>query len=72
MTLTTKKIETLMPDVSQFYSDEPEIESSLHSPQLLLLVTCLNWLWQDRSDSFIELLSDSTASVDRGLKEDTP
>jgi Uma2 family endonuclease len=34
-------------------SDEPEMESSLHYMQLLLLVTCLEWLWRDRNDFFI-------------------
>jgi Uma2 family endonuclease len=96
------------------------MESSLHYTQLLILVTCLEWLWRDREDFFIganlsvyysrqqlknrdfrgpdfflvkdtekrprlswviweedgkypnviiELLSDSTAKVDKGLKK---
>jgi Uma2 family endonuclease len=102
------------------YSDEPPLESSLHLQQILLLLKCLDWLWQDRNDYFaagnltvyysphqrksedfrgpdffvaldtekrprkswvvweeggkyphviIELLSDSTAKTDRGLKK---
>jgi Uma2 family endonuclease len=102
------------------YSDEPPLESSLHLQQIILLLKCLNWLWQDRNDYFaagnltvyyspnqkksedfrgpdffvvlgtenrerrswtiweengqyphiiIELLSDSTAAIDRGLKK---
>lgn len=30
-----------------------ERESSLHYAQLLILVTCLKWLWRDRNDCFI-------------------
>jgi Uma2 family endonuclease len=121
MTLTAEQFEALMPDVSQLDSDEPEMESSLHAEQLLVLVTCLQWLWRERHDFFIgynltiyfsrqqlksrdfrgpdlflvkqteqrprrswvvweedgkypdliiELLSDSTASVDRTLKKE--
>ena len=120
MALTAKEIEALMPDCTELLSDEPEMESSLHYTQLLILVTCLEWLWRDRQDFFIganlsiyysrqqlknkdfrgpdfflvkdmekrqraswviweedgrypnliiELLSDSTAKVDRGLKK---
>ncbi|MEA5577521.1 Uma2 family endonuclease [Anabaena sp. UHCC 0451] len=120
MALTAKEIEALMPDCTELLSDEPEMESSLHYTQLLILVTCLEWLWRDREDFFIganlsiyysrqqlknrdfrgpdfflvkdtekrprlswvtweedgkypnviiELLSDSTAKVDKGLKK---
>ena len=34
------------------YSDEPPLESYLHLQQLLLLMKCLDWLWQDRDDYF--------------------
>ena len=105
---------------SDLPSDEPPLESSLHLQQLLLLISCLNWVWRDRQDYFcagnltvyysprqlkselfrgpdffvvrdtsnqprrswvvweengkypnliIELLSDSTANGDRGLKK---
>lgn len=102
------------------YSDEPPLETYLHLRQLILLLTCLDWLWRDRDDYFaagnltiyysprqrksedfrgpdffvvlgterkprkswvvweeegkypnviVELLSDSTATTDRGLKK---
>ncbi|MEL6455537.1 MAG: Uma2 family endonuclease [Cyanobacteria bacterium J06623_5] len=105
---------------SDLYSDEPPLETTLHLQQMILLLNCLHWIWQDRSDYFaagnltvyyspqkrkdedfrgpdffvvldtqphprkswmvweeagkypnviVELLSDSTASVDRGLKK---
>ena len=53
MVLTAQQLESMMPDATQLYSDEPEMESSLHYMQLLLLVTCLEWLWRDRNDFFI-------------------
>lgn len=53
MALTAQELEKLMPDASQLLSDEPEMESSLHYMQLLLLVTCLEWLWRDQNDFFI-------------------
>jgi Uma2 family endonuclease len=53
MALTAQELEKLMPDASQLLSDEPEMESSLHYMQLLLLVTCLEWLWRDHNDFFI-------------------
>ncbi|MBE9076800.1 Uma2 family endonuclease [Romeria aff. gracilis LEGE 07310] len=106
--------------LGDLYSDEPPLESSLHLRQIMLLLTCLDWLWKDRTDYFsagnltiyysphqrksedfrgpdffcvldaekrprkswvvweeggkypniiIELLSDSTAKTDRGLKK---
>lgn len=105
---------------SDLYSDEPPLESYQHLRQLLLLLSCLEWFWQDRNDYFaagnltiyyspqqrksedfrgpdffvvlgtdrkprkswvvweengkypnviIELLSESTAKTDRGLKK---
>lgn len=106
---------------SNLYSDEPPLETTLHLQQMILLLSCLNWLWKDRDDYFasgnltvyyspqkrkdrdfrgpdffvaldthphprkswtvweeegkypnviVELLSESTAAVDRGLKKD--
>lgn len=120
MALTAQQLADLMPDATQLESDEPEMESSLHSAQLSLLVSCLEWWWRTRQDFFIgdnltiyfsrqqlknrdfrgpdfflvkqtqrqprkswvvweedgkypdliiELLSDSTADIDRGLKK---
>ncbi len=51
--ITAQELEMQMPDASQLLSDEPEMESSTHYMQLLLLVTCLEWAWQDRDDFFI-------------------
>jgi Uma2 family endonuclease len=53
MALTAAELADLMPDATQLYSDEPEMESSQHYAQLALLVACLEWLWQDRNDFFI-------------------
>ncbi|MBW4630641.1 MAG: Uma2 family endonuclease [Iphinoe sp. HA4291-MV1] len=53
MFFTAQQLEQQMPDASLLLSDEPEMESSLHYMQLLLLVTCLEWLWRDRNDFFI-------------------
>jgi len=51
--ITAQELELQMPDATQLLSDEPEMESSLHYMQLLLLVTCLEWVWQERDDFFI-------------------
>jgi Uma2 family endonuclease len=53
MSLTAQQLADLMPDGTRLYSDEPEMESSLHYAQLALLVACLEWLWRDRNDYFI-------------------
>ncbi|MEB3279072.1 MAG: Uma2 family endonuclease [Lyngbya sp.] len=53
MVLTAQQLEALMPDASELESDEPEMESSLHYTQLLILVSCLEWLWREREDFFI-------------------
>jgi Uma2 family endonuclease len=102
------------------YSDEPPLETELHLRQIILLLTCLEWLWKDKNDFYaagnltiyysprqlkseffrgpdffvvlgcdrktrkswvvweedgkypnliLEILSDSTAKTDRGLKK---
>lgn len=53
MALTAEQLAEMMPDATLLESVEPEMESSLHYAQLALLVTCLEWLWRDRSDFFI-------------------
>jgi Uma2 family endonuclease len=53
MVLTAPQFEAQMPDATKLLSDEPEMESSLHYMQLLLLVSTLDWLWRDREDFFI-------------------
>jgi Uma2 family endonuclease len=34
------------------YSDEPPLESDLHLQQIILLLECLNWWWQERDDFY--------------------
>jgi Uma2 family endonuclease len=53
MTFTAQELEALMPDATQLLSDEPEMESSLHYMQLLLLVSCLEFLWKGKNEYFI-------------------
>ena len=53
MYLTAQELADQMPDATQLLSDEPEMESSLHYTQLLILVSCLEWLWRERNDFFI-------------------
>jgi Uma2 family endonuclease len=58
MTLT-KKIETT-PDIREdvifppgdLYSDEPPLETELHLRQIILFLTCLEWLWRDKNDFY--------------------
>lgn len=38
---------------SDLYSDEPEMESELHLRQMLLLISCLDLLWQNRQDFYV-------------------
>jgi Uma2 family endonuclease len=53
MFVTAQELEQQMPDATRLLSDEPEMETSLHYMQLLLLVTCLEWLWREQNDFFI-------------------
>ena len=53
MFVTAQQLEQQMPDATRLLSDEPEMETSLHYMQLLLLVTSLEWLWRDHNDYFI-------------------
>ena len=52
-TTTVEQIAELMPDATQLLSDEPEMESTLHWAQLVLLATCLEWRWRECDDFFI-------------------
>jgi Uma2 family endonuclease len=36
----------------EFWSDEPPLETNLHLQQIILLIKCLEWLWQEREDYF--------------------
>ncbi len=51
--ITAQELELQMPDARKLLSDEPEMESSLHYMQLLLLVSSLEWAWRERDDFFI-------------------
>ena len=53
MSITAEQFEALMPDGTQVESEYIEMESMLHYLQLALLVSCLDWLWRDRTDYFI-------------------
>lgn len=37
---------------SDLESDEPPLETELHLRQIILLLTCLEWLWRDRNDFY--------------------
>jgi Uma2 family endonuclease len=37
---------------SDLYSNEPPLETELHLRQIILLITCLEWLWRDRNDFY--------------------
>ncbi|USR93066.1 Uma2 family endonuclease [Phormidium yuhuli AB48] len=51
-TLSKEEIDEIEVPPSDLPSDEPPLESSLHLQQILLLISCLNWLWKDRQDYF--------------------
>jgi Uma2 family endonuclease len=34
------------------YSDEPPLETELHLRQIILLLSCLEWLWRDKNDFY--------------------
>jgi hypothetical protein len=51
--ITAQELELQMPDARKLLSDEPEMESSLHYMQLLLLVSILEWAWREKNDFFI-------------------
>jgi Uma2 family endonuclease len=48
-----QKLADEMPDARRFESDEPEMESSLHYIQLMVLVASLELLWNNRTDFFL-------------------
>lgn len=53
MAITAEQLNKVMPSAAELLSDEPEMESSLHSTQLMLLYETLDWLWQGREDYFL-------------------
>ncbi len=42
----------IVPPPSDLYSDEPPLETDLHLRQMLLLIACLEWIWNDRQDFY--------------------
>ena len=57
MTIAQEKQPAILPEdvilpTRDLYSDEPQLESNLHLRQMMLLIECLEWLWQDRDDFF--------------------
>ncbi|MFM7908389.1 MAG: Uma2 family endonuclease [Microcystis sp.] len=121
MVIVEDELKEIIFPKSDLLSDEPPMESYLHLQQMILLLKCLEWYWQDRDDFFvagnltiyyspnqrkseyfrgpdffvvlgvarkprkswvvweeegkyphviIEILSDSTAETDRGLKKE--
>jgi Uma2 family endonuclease len=51
--MMAQQLADAMPDASWILSDEPEMESTLHYTQLALLVSTLEWFWNERQDFFI-------------------
>ena len=50
---TTQDVtENVIVPPGDLYSDEPPLESELHLRQIILLLNCLEWLWQDRNDFY--------------------
>jgi Uma2 family endonuclease len=45
----TTEIDPLPTDL---WSDEPLFESDLHLRQIIVLLNCLDWLWQERQDYY--------------------
>ncbi|MEA5536585.1 Uma2 family endonuclease [Crocosphaera sp. XPORK-15E] len=37
---------------TDLWSDEPPLESDLHLQQIILLLTCLDWLWQEKTNYY--------------------
>ncbi len=51
--ITAEEFAAIMPDASQLLSEEPEMESSLHHEQAVILEKSLERWWRDRNDFFI-------------------
>ncbi|MDY6902373.1 MAG: Uma2 family endonuclease [Cyanobacteriota bacterium] len=49
---TQDVIENVIVPPGDLYSDEPPLESELHLRQIILLLNCLEWLWQDKNDFY--------------------
>ncbi|WP_017652081.1 Uma2 family endonuclease [Fortiea contorta] len=48
---TDHKDEIIFPQ-GEFWSDEPPLETNLHLRQILILIQCLEWAWQNKDDYF--------------------
>ncbi len=53
MSITAEQLNRVMPSAAGLLSDEPEMESSLHYLQLLILYVSLEYHWRERNDYFI-------------------
>jgi Uma2 family endonuclease len=53
MSITAEQLDRIMPSAAGLLSDEPEMESSLHYLQLLILYASLDYHWRERDDYFI-------------------
>jgi len=42
----------IVPPLGDWLSDEPPLETDLHLRQMLLLISCLDWLWKERQDFY--------------------
>ena len=50
---TTQDVtENVIVPPGDLYSDEPPLESELHLRQIILLLNCLEWLWQEKNDFY--------------------
>jgi Uma2 family endonuclease len=51
--METLNLETEIPLLpTEIWSDEPPLESDLHLQQITLLLSCLDWLWSERTDYY--------------------
>ena len=50
---TARAFAERMPDGHALNSDEPQMETTLHQRQLVLLETTLDWYWRERRDYFL-------------------
>ncbi|HIK32835.1 MAG TPA: Uma2 family endonuclease [Oscillatoriales cyanobacterium M59_W2019_021] len=50
--ITQDTTESVIFPPGDLFSDEPPLESDLHLEQIMLLLKCLKWLWQDRNDFY--------------------
>lgn len=53
MIFSSRRLAQLMPSAACIESEEPEMESSQHHSQAVILEKSLEFLWQDRNDFFI-------------------